>query len=195
VTIQLRIRNLQSREVGVVSFETEAEAHLWLKERPPFVDVMGMAGQASIPKEVQDRLKGAMRPLDDDEKLAEREIALAAEQDDLAREKEARKKEAEEQVKHAEGLKALDPERLMEVRWRFDTGMAPTDANDARPITDEAKEAVLAWVAERNEWVAGRGQTVGECTVKVWPGKMPAGKSERVQEGRFFPVSAGEEKS
>jgi hypothetical protein len=195
VSIELRIRNLKTREVGVVAFETEAEAHLWLKARPPFVDVMGMAGQASVSKEVQDRLKGAMRPLDDDERLADREIQLAADQEDLVREKAARAKEAEEQVKHAEAQKGLDPERLMEVRWRFDSGMALTDANDPRAISEPAKEAVLAWIAERNEWVAGRGQMVGECTVKVWPGKMPAGKTERVAEGRFFPVSAGEEKS
>lgn len=193
MSIQLRIRNLKTREVGVVSFLTEAEALLWLKQRPQFTDVMGMAGQASVSKEVQDRLKAAMRPLDADEAIAEREIQLAADQEDLEREKVARKKEAEEQAKHAETQKTLDPERIMEVRWRFDTGMALTDGSDPRPITDEAKEAVLAWIAERNEWVKGRGQTVGECTVKVWPGKMPAGKTERVQEGRFFPVSAGEE--
>jgi hypothetical protein len=57
-----------------------------------------------------------------------------------------------------------------------------------------ARDAVLAWIAERNEWVAARGQTVGECTVKVWPGKMPAKEDERVKEGRFVPVTADEKR-
>lgn len=190
--IQLRIRNLQTREVGVAAFETDAEAFVWLKARPRFVEVMGMAGQTSVPMDVQERLRTAMRPLDADERIAEREMDLAIEKEELERDKEARQKEAEAQEKHKEALRTADPERVMEVRWRFDTGMALTDAHDPRPIPDAARDAVLAWIAERNEWVAGRGQTVGECTVKVWPGKLPAGESERVREGRFFPVSADE---
>lgn len=187
--IQLRIRNLQSREVGVAGFETEAEAHLWLKSRPRFVEVMGMAGQANVAAEVQERLRKAMRPLDPDEQIAEREMELAIEKEDLEREKAARAHEAEQQARHQEAQRTADPERLMEVRWRFDSGMVLTDAHDPRAISDAAREAILAWIAERNEWVAGRGQIVGECTVKVWPGKLPPKETERVKEGRFVPVS------
>jgi hypothetical protein len=190
--IQLRIRNLQTREVGVAGFETEAEAFLWLKARPRFVEVMGMAGQANVPAEVQERLRAALRPLDGDERLAEREMELLVEKEDLEREKAARAHEVEAQAKHQETMRTADPERLMEIRWRFDSGMILTDAHDTRPIPDAARDAVLAWIAERNEWVAGRGQTVGECTVKVWPGKMPAKEDERVKEGRFVPVTAEE---
>ena len=194
VPIKLRIRNLQSREVGVAAFETDAEALLWLKARPPFVEVMGMAGQTSVPMEVQDRLRAAMRPLDADERIAEREMELAIEQEDLERAKQERVREAEQQAKHQETMRTADPERLMEIHWRFDGEMRLTDANDPRPISDAARDAVKAWIAEREEWVAGRGQTVGECTVKVWPGKMPAKEEERVKEGRFVPVSAEENK-
>ncbi|HEY8089001.1 MAG TPA: hypothetical protein VIF09_14175 [Polyangiaceae bacterium] len=190
--IELRIRNLKTREVGVVAFETDAEAFLWLKARPAMLEVMGMAGQSSVPQEVQDRLRAAMRPLDADEQIAEKEMKLAADAEDLERAKAAQVKEAALAQKHKEDMATADPERLMEIHWRFNKGMALTDAHDPRPITDAAQEAVLAWIAERNEWVAGRGQCVGECTVKVWPGKMPAGQSERVKEGRFFPVSAEE---
>jgi hypothetical protein len=193
--IKLRIRNLQSREVGVAAFETDAEALLWLKARPPFVEVMGMAGQVNVPAEIQERLRAAMRPLDGDERLAEREMELAIEKEDLEREKAARAHEVEAQAKHQETLRTSDPERLMEIRWRFDTGMVLVDAHDTRDITDAAREAVLAWIAERNEWVAGRGQTVGECTVKAWPGKLPPSQAERVQEGRFVPVTAEEKKA
>ena len=192
VPIKLRIRNLQSREVGVAAFETDAEALLWLKARPPFVEVMGMAGQTSVPMEVQERLRGAMRPLDADERIAEREMELAIEQEDLERAKLERTREAEQQAKHQETMRSADPERLMEIHWRFDGEMRLTDATDPRPITEAAREAVKAWIAEREEWVTGRGQTVGECTVKVWPGKMPAKEEERVKEGRFVPVSAEE---
>jgi hypothetical protein len=76
----------------------------------------------------------------------------------------------------------------MEIQWRFDSGMRLTDPLDTRPITEAARDAVFAFIAERNEWVEKRGQCVGECTVKVWPGKLPAGKEERVAEGRFVPV-------
>ncbi len=193
--IQLRIRNLQTREIGVAAFETEAEATLWLKARPHLVEVLGVAGQTPVPTEVQDRLRKAMRPLDADEQLAERELELASEKEHLERQKENLRKAREEEREHAEAMRTGDPDRLMEIRWRFDSGMALADPHDPRPITDEVREAVLAWIAERNEWVAGRGQTVGECSVKVWPGKLPAEETERVKEGRFFPVSADEAKS
>jgi hypothetical protein len=194
LSIQLRIRNLQTRETGVAAFEGEPEAALWLKERPRFVDVIGVAGQTPVPTEVQNRLRAIMRPLDADEQIAEREFELAAEKEQLERAKEALKKQADEKAKHAESMRSADPDRLMEVSWRFDKDMHLTDPADPRTITDAAREAVLAWIAERNEWVAGRGQTVGECTVKVWPGKMPSKDSERVKEGRFVPVSAEESK-
>lgn len=194
MAIKLRIRNLQTREAGVAAFETEPEAALWLKDRPRFVEVLGVAGQTPVPMEVQERLRAILRPLDEEERLAARELELAIEKEDLERQTEARKKEIEAAQKHAEAMRTGDPDRLMEVHWHFGKGMSLTDPVDPRAITDAARDAVLAWIAERNEWVAGRGQCVGECTVKVWPGKMPAGAEERVKEGRFFPVSAEETK-
>ena len=192
--IKLRIRNLKTREVGVVEHEAEADAAVWLKARPAYVDVLGAAGQTPIPMDVQERLRAIMRPLNEDERLAVREIELAVEKEDLERQTAARRRDLEAAQKHAEEMRTGDPERLMEIHWRFDKGMNLTDPVDPRQITDAAREAVLAWIAERNEWVAGRGQCVGECTLKVWPGKLPAGAEERVKEGRFIPVSADEAK-
>jgi hypothetical protein len=78
----------------------------------------------------------------------------------------------------------------MELLYRFNRPeLSKTDPVDERPITDEAKDAVMAWVAERMEWVAGRGQTVGEAKVTVYPAALPAGK-ERVVTGSFVPVTA-----
>jgi hypothetical protein len=194
VAIQLRIRNLQTHENSVVAFEAEPEAALWLKQRPRFVEVLGVAGQTAIPMDLQERLRAVLRPLDDDERLAVRALELEIEKKDLERQTEARKREIEAAQKHAEAMRTADPDRLMEIHWRFDKDMSLTDPVDPRAVTDAAREAVLAWIAERNEWVAGRGQCVGECTLKVWPGKMPAGAEERVKEGRFTPVSAEEAK-
>jgi hypothetical protein len=194
VAIKLRIRNLKTREVGVVDFATEPDAAVWLKARPAFVEVLGVAGQISVPMDLQDRLKAIVRPLDEDERLAVRELELAIDKEDLERQTEARKREIEAAQKHAESMRTGDPDRLMEIHWRFDKGMNLTDPVDPRAIPDAARDAVLAWIAERNAWVAGRGQCVGECTLKVWPGKMPAGSEERVKEGRFVPVSAEEKK-
>jgi hypothetical protein len=194
MAISLRIRNLKTRETGIAAFETEPEALLWLKERPQFVDVIGVAGQTPVGVEVQERLRAAMRPLDADERLAEREFELAVEKESLEREKQSRQSALDEQRKHEETMRTGDPDRVMELYWRFDSEMRHTDAADPRPITEAAREAVMAWIAERNEWVAGRGQVVGECTVKVWPGKLPPKADERVKEGRFVPVSAEDKK-
>jgi hypothetical protein len=190
--VKLRIRNLQSREAGVVVFESEADALSWLAARPRFVDVVGVGGTVALPKDVEARLRAAVRPLDVEERIAERELEIEQEKAELARAKEALEKEAEAREKHAAEMRTADPARIMEVRWRFDAGMTLTDAHDPRVIPDVARAAVLAWIAERNEWIEGRGQTIGECTVHVWPGDLPAGETERVKDGRFFPVSAGE---
>ena len=187
--LDLRVRNLKTAEDGRVTFEGEELAHEWLVKRPPFVEVLGVA-TFEIPREVHLRLKAAMRPLDDEEKALVKKLddeALAAR---LEREKEARKRDFELQEKHREAMRTADPERLMDIRWTYDGGMHLLDPADPRTITDLAKEAVLAWVAERNEWVKGRGQIVGEATVRVWPGKIPAKEEERVKEGRFFPCTA-----
>lgn len=64
-----------------------------------------------------------------------------------------------------------------------------------RPTEDELA-AVLAWVRERDEWVEGRGQIVGDAKVTLWPGVVPAAdKGERVKRGTFTPVTAPLKKS
>jgi hypothetical protein len=91
---------------------------------------------------------------------------------------------------HREKLKNADPNRPMELRYRYDSGIAPVDPEDTRPISDELREAVLAWVNERTEWVAERGQIVGEAKLMVWPGTLPKPGASRVQGGSFIPLTA-----
>lgn len=193
MSIKLRVRDLKTGNGEIVDFATEDEAQKWLRERPPFRDVMGVAGVVPIAQDLQERLKAAMRPLDADERLADKALELKIQTLELEREAESRKKDIENEAKHLEALKTADPDRPMEIQWRFHGEMKLTDAHDPREITEEARQAVLAFVAERNEWVERRGQCVGEATCKVWPGKVPPGK-DRVQEGRFVPVSAGDDK-
>jgi hypothetical protein len=194
VTIKLRIRNVKTGFAEIIDFETEPDALKWLNERPPFMDVMGAAGVVPVAMDLQARLKAAMRPLTEDERLADRELQLKLDKLDLDKQTESRKKDLENQAKHVETMRTGDPDRIMEIQWRFNADMKLTDPADPRAITEDARAAVLAFIAERNEWVARRGQCVGECTVKVWPGKLPAGKDERVSEGRFVPVSTEETK-
>lgn len=189
-SIDLRVRDLQSGVVSVKAFDGAAAAEAWLAERPRFTEVLGVA-TAGLDAAVNARLKAAMRPLDAEEKALE--AKLEAESAAAAAERQAaqRAKEQAAAAAHRTAMASADPNRVMEVHWRYDREMELTDPSDARPIPDEARAAVLAWVRERDEWVAGRGQVVGDAKVTVWPGPLPASAGgERVKGGTFIPVTA-----
>ena len=65
-----------------------------------------------------------------------------------------------------------------------------TDPFDPRETPDAAKEAVLAWVAERNGWVSERELVVVEANVMVLPGTLPAGTDRVLPGGQFVPAAA-----
>jgi len=187
--VMLRLRTLEDG-VGRMEEHGSVDAAIaWLEKRPKFTEVLGVVFEG-ITKEDNDRMKAAMRPLEDDEKDR---IKGLDEKDAKEREAraEVRRKEAEEAAqKMRDEAKNAPPTRPMELRYRFDDPeLAKTDQLDERPITDEAKQAVIAWVHERMEWVAPRGQTVGEAKVTVYPGVVPPNK-ERVVSGTFIPVAA-----
>ncbi len=187
--LDLYTRDLQTGAREQKPFESEDEALEFLQNRPKFLEVLGVATD-EVPHDVNQRLRSAMRPLDEEEKLLERQLQQAT--DDLLREraKERAEKEAAEAVKlHKEAADA-DPNRPMEVRYRYNAELASADQLDTRTISDEAREAVNAWVAERNTWVESRGQVVGEAKLTVHAGPLPEGVSERVVMGTFVPVSA-----
>src|SRR5689334_4777801 len=162
--ITLKLQDLNTGANTVKEFDSEEDTLAYLRERPRFTDVLGVVFEGLTPEQ-NTRLKAAMKPLDADEKAAEKALAEKAEKVAEAA-RALRDKEAEAmRERHREGLKNADPNRLMEVRYRYNTGLAGlelTDPDDGRPISDEVREAVGAWVAERNEWVEGRGQVVGE---------------------------------
>ena len=183
--IELRIRNLKSGEAGVASFEDEKSAEIWLRARPRFVVVLGEVEK--LDAALLGRLRGVMRPFDAEEKAVEEQSQSDLMAAARARTEADRKRFEQDKV----DAKDLDPHRPMEIRWTYDGGMALTDATDARAITDEARAAVLAWIAERDDWVSGRGQMVGDATVSVYPNAIVKG-AERVINGRFVPVTREE---
>jgi hypothetical protein len=185
--IMLKLQELRTGETSFREFDDEESTIAFLRERPSFTDVLGVVFEG-LSREQNDRLKAAMRPLDEEELAAEAKLEAAREQEieaqRLAREKED---EAARAVRR-EALKNMDPDRPMEVRYRYDTGIAPVDPDDERALSDEAREAVLAWIAERNEWVESRGQIVGEAKITILPGALKKG-ADRVQHGSFVPVT------
>lgn len=187
--LDLSIRDLKTGKREQKVFESEQEALDFLENRPKFTEVMGV-GSHHVPQEVNQRLKAAMRPLDEEEKLLERQHGAALEAEARKRAEKEQKRAAEAAAKHRAEVATADPNRLLEVRFRFDTGLSVPDPVDERTITPEAKEAVEAWIVERNSWVENRGQVVGEATIKVYPGPLPEGVSERVDMGTFVPVAA-----
>ena len=187
--VVLRLRDLQSGESAVHELPSVDEAIAWLVVRPSMTEVVGVVFEG-LSREENDRMRAAVRPLDEAERARAAALEAAA---DAEREKRAEALAREAEVQRLAALDAAknaDPHRPMELRYRFDReDLENTDPHDERAVTDDAKSAVLAWVTERTEWVAGRGQTVGEAKVTVYPGPVPP-KAERVVGGSFVPVTA-----
>jgi len=187
--IDLQTRDLKSGERAAKTFESADAAKKWLLDRPKYTEVLGLATD-HIPAETSNELRAAMRPLDAEEKLLEAQLAAA---EDAAAEKRAierQKKELAEAEKQRAELKDADPNRPLDLRYLHNRGIALVEQDDTRAISDEVKEAVAAWINERNEWVASRDQIVGDARIQVWPGPLPAGKTERIITGSFVPVTA-----
>jgi hypothetical protein len=186
--ITLKLMDLATGDRSNREFDDEAATLAFLRERPPLVDVLGVVFEGLTPEQNL-RLKEAMRPLDAAEKAAEGRLAdLAAKAAELAQAARAKEEDAA-RAAHREAMKTADPNRAMEVRYRYDSGLAVA-ADDPREISDEIRAAVAAWVAERNEWVEGRGQVVGEAKITVWPGTLPRPGADRISGGSFIPVTA-----
>lgn len=192
--VTLRLRGLEDGEGKVTEQGSIEEAIAWLEKRPRFVEVLGVVFEG-ISREDNDRMKAAMRPLDDDERekvrvLDEKDAATRARAADARRQEQ---EAANERMRQE--AKTGSPNRPMEVRYRFDHAeLGKTDQYDDRPITDAAKEAVMAWVEERQEWVKDRGQTIGEAKVTLYPNEVPA-KKDRVIQGTFVPIAAPKSES
>ena len=187
--LTLKLQNLNKGETTFKEFDDEESALAYLRARPPMIDVLGVVFEG-LSAEQNARLKAAKRPLDPEEIAADQRLVAASERAAEAA-RALRDKETEAaRAAHREALKTADPNRPMEVRYLYNAPLSLTDGEDPRPITEEARAAVLAWVAERNEWVDSRNQIVGEAKVTVWPGPIGKKGADRVQGGSFIPVTA-----
>lgn len=187
--LDLRVRNLETGELFLATFESEADAARWLLDRPHGVEVRGVATHG-LDRDVYTMLRTTARPLDADEKVMA-DTLDAAEREAMARaEEQSRREDEAEMEAYREAQRTADPNRPMALRWARDEGLAKENPHDPREISDEVRAAIAAWVTERDGWVADRGMVVGEALLTVWPAVLPEGE-ERVQRGgQFFPVSA-----
>lgn len=183
--IVLNLRDMRTDERMLAEFDSLDGCEQWLRARPAFVEVLGPATDPIAP-EVDTRLRAALRPLDEAER-AHLDAERARTQRALTEAAEA--EAARMQAEYKERMAALGPDDPMALRWDPEQGVQHAEPLDGRPITNAARAAVEAWVEERQSWIEGRGQKVGEALVTVYPGELPAGQ-ERVQSGgQFVPVS------
>jgi hypothetical protein len=184
--IEMKVRRMKTGETLVATLESFEDAVTWLGERPEFTEVLGVLSQDLSPAQHR-ALRAAMRPYSAAERRhieeADREAAAAH----VAQEQSELELAERERQAHAAAMKHADPDRPMNLRWHHRDGLSVEDPYDPRDITAAARDAVEAWVAERQTWVADRGQKVYEALVTVYPGPVPSGDEEdRVQPGGQF---------
>ncbi|HVH98907.1 MAG TPA: hypothetical protein VM869_09355 [Enhygromyxa sp.] len=193
MAVQLKIRDMNTGKAQIAEFESIDDAVNWLTARPRFVEVLGPPQRDSISPADEQRLRAALRPLDDDERSAvaaqdqrDAEVLRAAMQREQAR--------AQAQIESLrEHNRDADPNRPMHVVWERGHGCRNADPADPREVTELARVAVEAWVAERNSWVHRRGQHVVDAQLVVWPGPVPSGdEDDRIEQGGQFNVLFGD---
>lgn len=180
---EMKVRRMKTGETMIATLDSFEDALAFLRERPDFLEVVSVLSDTSAAD--RGRLRDAMRPYSDEERALKDEFAA---KHDAAVAEQMRKEMQEAQVLADKAMRdaiAADPNRPMAVRWEIDEGYSVADPNDPREINDDVKRAIEAWVAERNTWIADRGQFVGEATVQVYPLDPPEGEARVLQGGQF----------
>lgn len=184
--VMLRVRDLKTGIFDDQEFSSLEAARAWLVERPRMEQVLGVPTEG-IPVEVNQELKKICRPLDEEEKAAADGWEEAERNKRALKMAEQERERAKERAADAAAMANADPKRQMKVRWTYDHGFA--NGSDDREVPEVVKEAVLEWIKERNEWVEGRGQIVGDATVMAWPADIPKGEDRIAYGGTFIPVT------
>ncbi|MCA9650734.1 MAG: hypothetical protein H6712_31165 [Myxococcales bacterium] len=187
--IDMKVRQMKTGETLVATLDSFEDAVTWLGQRPDFTEVLGLLSEDLSPRQ-REAMRDAMRPYTAEEQAFQAELRA---EDDRRMAERMQQEQAEWERRSREEMERqlqADPNRVKAIRWHRDEGYSSGDANDPREITEAAKQAVAAWVAERNSWVEDRGQEVIEAHVEVYLGETPSGsEDERVVGGQFFPVS------
>ncbi len=138
--LMLKLRDLQSGQGEVKELGSVDEAVKWLGARPAMIEVLGVVFEG-LAREDNERMKKAMRPLDDAEKARIEELD-EAEKDERERREEARRAEGAAHAAAARAAaKTADPNRPMELRYRFDKpDLEKTDVLVERAITEDRLE-------------------------------------------------------
>jgi len=183
--IELKVRNLKTGDIMVAEIPSIDDTLAWLKERPHCIDVLGVVTE-DLPTEIHEAMRNAMRPLDAEEKGLD-EALQAARMAEMEKTIAAEKERAQERLDaHIEEQRTADPARAMMLHFELEDGLTKSDPYDEREIPDSVKEAVEAWIAERNTWVEKKGLEVHSADVAAWPVEIPEGWEGRVQPGGTF---------
>jgi hypothetical protein len=179
---------MKSGETLIAEFENADDCRSWLKDRPQFIEVLGVTS-SDVPHALQDELRKLMRPVDEEERVfeAKAEAKYQAELESFA-EKEKERRAAELEA-YKESMKTADPARPLQATWNREDGVKVSDPYDPREVTEAAREAVVAWVRERDTWVERRNQIVDSATVQVYPLDLPEDAESRVLHGGQFTVA------
>ncbi len=194
MTVGLKIKRIDTRELLIAEFESLEDAKTWVAERPDMVEVLGVVDPKAVGEAAFHELREATRPLDASE-LARRHQAMEAA---LAEMRENDERESApsglvghmsaapvEPVPDPSSLPDAEPDAVMVVRWQQGAPMA--NVGDRRPIPSEVRTAVDAWVEERNRWLRPKRTHVGRAELHVQPGDLPADEeAERVHSGASY---------
>ncbi len=194
MTVGLRIKRLETQESLIAEFESFEDAMTWVAERPDMVEVLGVVDPKALGENAFYKLRDATRPLDPAE-LAMRDKAREA--------LRAQMREADERESAPTGLAGrmrwappepapdplslpeAEPGEVMVIRWQKGAPMA--NIADSRPIPPEVRQAVDAWIAERNQWLHPKRTHVGRAELRVRPGELPESEQdERVEMGASY---------
>ncbi len=176
---EVKVRNLETGETLVAGMPDVNACVRWLEERPKNIEILTVLSTMSgVDRE---RLEAAMRPYDEGEVALKRKYDAARSAAAAEAYADALSKMEAEPVEDPNA----DPNRPMSVRYEIDEGLSAQ--GDSREINAAMREAIAAWVAERNQWIHSRRQMVGEAHLDVWPNAVPEDETRVREGGRFFP--------
>ena len=159
MSFQMQIHELLEDRKGTAEFESVDDALAWIAQRPQFVRVLGPAPDMKLDAEDEKKLRDAMRPLDAEE-------ARRLDELDATREKR-RVEELAGLQRQATGESRATTPGLLDIVWQRGRGMRHADERNTSEIPATVRDAVLAWLRERDAWVHPRRQHLAGARVQV----------------------------